>query len=65
MSQLLFFSQRRKMDVSDSDSEDEEDKARKEEQKKAFFDQSVSVADSTTFEQLQLSRPLLKVPYYL
>jgi ATP-dependent RNA helicase DDX27 len=52
---------------SDSDS-DEDDKARKEAQKKSFFDQSIKLPTegaNTTFEQLSLSRPLLKVLCHL
>ena len=49
----------------ESESEDDEaDKARKESQKRSFFDQSVKLPtenNNTTFEQLSLSRPLLKV----
>ena len=45
----------------DSESEDEEEKARQEQLKAEFFDSTVTVANTSSFEQLQLSRPLLKV----
>ena len=41
---------------------DEAEQARQEAQKAAFFDDSVKLSSTTSFEQLQLSRPLLKVP---
>ncbi len=51
--------------VDDSDSEsDAEEKARRESQKKAFFDQNIKLPQEgscASFEQLSLSRPLLKV----